>query len=73
MKLIENNRSVNLSSKDDLFVEDGFLKDLSIGFKIGCDIIDPLEMSMITGYTWLEAMELYEKLYRVAFSGKQEI
>ncbi len=60
------------SSQDELVVKDGFLRDLCAGFKIGCDIIDPLEMPIITGYTWLEVMELYDKLYRAAFVGTHE-
>jgi len=55
--------------KKEIVVQDGFLKDLCLAFKICCDIIDPLEIQTVTGHTWLEVMKIYDKLYIATFAG----
>lgn len=39
------------------------VKDLANIYSISCDIVDEIEMPLITGYSWEESQDLVKKLY----------
>ncbi len=48
-----------------LSIDEEDLKDLIEIYRISCDILDPIELPTITGYSWKEAQEMLDKLVNV--------
>ena len=59
------------SSESNIEMDKENLKKLSKIFDISAEIVDPIEMSIIVGYSWHEAMALSKKLHNLIEKGKE--